>query len=78
MNGFGNNLRKLRNARNLSQYTLAHELGVAQTHIAGLEVGRVKPSWQFAQKVAIFFGVTLNDLAASEPEPTSSTVLELA
>lgn len=76
MNGFGSNLRKLRTARNLSQYTLAQELGVAQTHIAGLEVGRVKPSWQFAQKVAAFFGVTLDDLATSDPTP--STALELA
>ncbi len=77
MNKFGINLRRLRTARDLSQYALANELGVAQTHIAGLETGRVRPSWPFAQKVAEYFGITLNDLNAdiepeAQPEPATA------
>lgn len=69
MSRFGINLRKMRTEKKLSQYALANELGVAQTHIANLETGRTRPSWPFAQRVAEYFGVTLDALAA-EPDET--------
>ena len=69
MSSFGMNLRFLRNQKKISQYALASELGVAQTHIANLETGRTRPSWPFAQRVAEYFGVALDDLAA-EPDET--------
>lgn len=63
MHNFGTNLIRLRKSRGLSQYELADSLNVSRPHIYLLEAGKRSPSWEVANRVAEFFGVTLNDLA---------------
>ncbi len=55
---FGERLKELRIAANLSREQLAEKSGVARGTIRDLEQGLHSPSWQTAQKLAAALGVT--------------------
>jgi transcriptional regulator with XRE-family HTH domain len=60
---FGTKLRSLRLQRNLTQVTLANQLGLArQGYISNLETGRKAPSLDLVVQIAGFFGVTTDYL----------------
>lgn len=48
----GRNIRRLRQARGLSQEALAHEAGMSMRYLAGLERGEENPSLSFLIKLA--------------------------
>ncbi len=56
------NIKKLREARHLTQSELAAELGVAQQFIGAIERGRKNPSLQMSLDIAEFFGITVDEL----------------
>lgn len=58
----GENIRRLRRARGLSQEALAHESGMAMRYLAGIERGEENPSLAFLVRIATALGVTPGDL----------------
>ena len=63
-----NRIEKLRTDRGIRQEELARELGVSRQTISSLENGRYNPSILLAHKVAVFFGLTIEDVFIFEEE----------
>ena len=63
-----NRIEELRNAKGVRQEELAKELGVSRQTISSLENGRYNPSIGLAHKVAVFFGLRIEDVFIFEEE----------
>ena len=63
-----NNLKKLRQQRNLTQEELADALVVSRQTISSLESGRYDPSIQLAFRVARLFGMSIEEIFIYEEE----------
>lgn len=63
-----NRIEELRNEKGIRQEELARELGVSRQTISSLENGRYNPSIMLAYKVAVFFGLTIEDVFIFEEE----------
>lgn len=63
-----NRIEELRNENGIRQEELARELGVSRQTISSLENGRYNPSILLAYKVAVFFGLTIEDVFIFEEE----------
>jgi transcriptional regulator with XRE-family HTH domain len=61
---FGRAVRKVREARGLSQEALAVRAGIHRTYVSSIELGKVRLGLDIAKKVANGLGVTLSDLVA--------------
>lgn len=69
MQRFGEKLRRLRTQQGMSVRTLADALGyTAYSYISEVETGKLKPSLEFALKVARLFEVTTDQLLKDELE----------
>ncbi len=65
---FGEKLRTLRTQQGLTLRQLAEILSTSSGYIADLENGRRQPSLALARKVAVFFEVSVDQLARDELE----------
>lgn len=54
---FGNNVRRLRHERGISQESLADDVGLAVTYVGQIERGLRNPTLSVVEKVARAFGV---------------------
>ncbi len=61
-----NRVRRLREAKGLSQGELASELDVSRQTINSIEVGRYVPSLPLALKLAQFFGKPIEEMFDGE------------
>ena len=59
---FGNNLRKIRMLKNLTQLQLALEVDLDTTTISKYEIGSRCPTLKTADKIAKVLGVKLSEL----------------
>ena len=59
---FGERVRKLRLARNLSQEDLAFKVGVHRTYLGSIERGERNPSLKNVGAIANALGITLSQL----------------
>lgn len=59
---FGNNLRKLREEKNLSQKDIAEHFKVTNTAVHSWETGRTEPSIDKIVELAKFFNVSVDHL----------------
>ena len=59
---FARNLRKYRQAKGLSQETLAHEAGIDRTYISALERSQYSASITTVDKLAAILGLEAADL----------------
>jgi len=57
MTELGNNIRKIRKARHITQEELAHRVGKDQQSIQRLEAGRMNPSAYYLLEIAHGLGV---------------------
>jgi putative transcriptional regulator len=57
-----NRIEEIRKARGIRQEDFAKALGVSRQTISSLETGRYNPSLQLAYKIAVFFGLTIEDV----------------
>ena len=57
-----NNIKVYRAMHNLTQESLAAELGVTRQTILAIEKGKYDPSLELAFKIARFFKVSLEDI----------------
>jgi putative transcriptional regulator len=64
-----NNIRKLRFFQNeMTQQQLADKVGVTRQTIIAMEQGKYSPSLELAFRVALAFGVPLNEVFSYDPE----------
>ena len=57
-----NQLEAIRKARGITQEELADALAVSRQTISSLEKGRYNPSILLAYKLALYFGVNIEDI----------------
>ncbi|MBX9590890.1 MAG: helix-turn-helix domain-containing protein [Hyphomonadaceae bacterium] len=70
---FARNLRKLRQAKGLSQEALAHEAGIDRTYISALERSVYSASITTVDKLASILGVDAAALLQRPPKSRGST-----
>ncbi len=59
---FGNRIRELRQARNLSQEKFALQIEMDRTYLASIESGKRNVSLENIKKLADGFGISLGEL----------------
>ena len=64
-------IQELRKQRKLSQEELANHVGVTRQTITSLEVGKYTASLLLADKIAKFFGMTIEEVFLFEEEDES-------
>ena len=64
-----NSLCQLRQARGLTQQELGDWIGVSRQSIISLETGRYNPSLEVAHRLAVFFGMKIEELFVFEEIP---------
>ena len=62
----GDNIRRLRKSKGLTQVQLAEKLGTIQKVITDYETGKTKPPSERLPVLAKFFGVTIDELIGTE------------
>ena len=68
-----NNIRKLRFFHNeMTQQELAEKVGVTRQTIIAMEQGKYSPSLELAFRIALAFGVPLEEVFSYDPETESS------
>jgi putative transcriptional regulator len=55
-------ITRLREKRSLSQYALAKKVGIAQSHLQGIERGETEPRIRLAMRLAEALGVSVREL----------------
>jgi len=63
-------IKELREKHGLTQEVLADKVGVTRQTILFLEKGKYNPSLRLAYKIALVFGVTIEDVFSFEDEMT--------
>ena len=64
-----NNIRKLRFFKDeMTQQQLAEKVGVTRQTIIAMEKGRYSPSLELAFRIALVFGVPLEEVFSYDPE----------
>ena len=64
-----NNIRKLRFFQNeMTQQQLADKVGVTRQTVIAMEQGKYSPSLELAFRVALAFGVPLDEVFSYDPE----------
>ena len=67
-----NNIRKLRFFQNeMTQQELAQTVGVTRQTIIAMEQGKYSPSLELAFRIALVFGVPLEEVFSYDPETES-------
>jgi transcriptional regulator with XRE-family HTH domain len=72
----GEKIKHIRKDKGLQQKTIAGEVGLDQSNYNKIENGRREPSVEVLQKLAVIFGVTVDDLLNPDDDkkPTPVTV----
>ena len=68
MDRLGEKLHALRTRRGLSIRQLAPELGVSDSYITQIELGKKTPSARLVLKIALFFNVSTDQLMRDDLE----------
>ena len=63
-----NRIEELRIAKNIRQEELARLMGVSRQTISSLENGRYNPSIMLAHKIAVYFGLPIEEVFLFEEE----------
>lgn len=57
-----NRIEEIRKSKGIRQEDFAKALGVSRQTISSLETGRYNPSLQLAHKIAVFFGLAIEEV----------------
>lgn len=57
-----NRIEEIRKSKGIRQEDFAKALGVSRQTISSLETGRYNPSLQLAYKIAVFFGLSIEEV----------------
>lgn len=69
-----NRISELRRTRRVTQEELAEAVGVTRQTIISLENGRYNASLQLAHRLALYFGMSIEELFLFEEEQACSSV----
>lgn len=69
-----NRISELRRTRRVTQEELAEAVGVTRQTIISLENGRYNASLQLAHRLALYFGMSIEELFLFEEEQVCSSV----
>lgn len=73
------NLKKIRDDKGLMQKQVYNEIGLKPAHYNKLEKGLIEPSVEILDKLATFYGTTIDDIVHyTKPLPTPVTVEDKA
>jgi transcriptional regulator with XRE-family HTH domain len=64
---FGNNLRKFREEKNLSQTQFAEECKISRAYYGRIERGEHSATIELCQKISDFLGIHISDLFTDLP-----------
>ena len=62
LKAFGNNLRKIRESKNLSQEALSHKMGTTPSQVGRIERGEINPTVSTIRVLAEALGLEIADL----------------
>src|SRR5690348_1695998 len=74
---FADNLRRLREARDMTKTELAKRIGVSDVTLGHWEIGKISPRMGKVEMIAEILGVTTDDLlfgSSTIPTPSNGTV----
>ena len=77
-NAFANNLRRLRQAKNLTQEQVADKLGVSAQSVSRWECGNTYPDVMLLPEIARMYSVTVDDLYREKSAVYSNYAIRLA
>ena len=63
-----NRIEEIRKGRGIRQEEFAKALGVSRQTISSLETGRYNPSIFLAHKIAVYFGITIEEVFLFDEE----------
>lgn len=63
-----NRIEEIRKGRGIRQEEFARALGVSRQTISSLETGRYNPSIFLAHKIAVYFGMTIEEVFLFDEE----------
>ena len=63
-----NRIEEIRKGRGIRQEEFAKALGVSRQTISSLETGRYNPSIFLAHKIALYFGMTIEEVCLIDEE----------
>ena len=63
-----NRIEEIRTERGIRQEELARAMGVSRQTISSLENGRYNPSIMLAHKIAVYFGMTIEEVFIFEEQ----------
>lgn len=63
-----NRIEEIRKSQGIRQEDFAKRLGVSRQTISSLETGRYNPSIFLAHKIAVYFGMTIEEIFIFEGE----------
>lgn len=75
MRNYGQILKEERLIRKLSQEKLAKAIGITQAQISYYESGTNEPSISICEKIADFYGITIDELIGRDYEKTKKAVI---
>ena len=75
MKKYGEYLKAERRIRNLSQEKLAKEIGITQQAISLYENNTNEPTIGICEKIADFYGITVDELKGRDYEKTKKAVI---
>lgn len=79
METLGDKLRQLRDEADLSLRELAKKLGgVTAAHLSDIELGRRNPSDELMERLAVFFGIKIDNLRAFDLRPPVDEIKKAA
>jgi transcriptional regulator with XRE-family HTH domain len=70
------NLKRLREDKNLMQKEVYNEIGLKPAHYNKLEKGLVEPSIEILDKLAAFYGVTIDEVVHFSKEKPQNVTME--
>lgn len=74
----GERIAQLRKSRSMSQFQLAKTLNIATSTLGMYETNKRKPNMEMLEKLADFFGVSIDYLLGRETSDKSDTDLDRA
>lgn len=69
----GQNVQRIRRAKELSQEELSHRAGIHQTYLSGVEGGKRNPSALVLERIAKGLDVDVSELFAAESSRNASS-----
>ena len=75
-NKFGDNVKKIRTEKNISQQELADMIGIHSTHVSRYERNMAQPSIEIAKKMAEALNVTVDTLIYGPTEEKAKNNLK--